>query len=163
MKFIDEKGRLGGKFSIVDLFVIVLVIACIGAVGLKLKKAESLSGGDRTIVYKVLVENIRDFSVDAINSNFEGITDAESKKAIGDIVDVEVKPARVLVQMNDGSYTMTKDDNRNDVVLTIKAQGTETDDAYFTSSGRQIMAGEIMNINNGYCQSYGEIISVKVE
>ncbi len=163
MKFIDEKGRLGGKFSIVDLFVILLVIACIGAVGLKLKKAESVSGGDRTIVYKVLVENVRDFSVDAINSNFESVTDAESKKVIGDIVDVEVKPASVLVQINDGNYTMTEDDNRNDVILTIKAQGTETDDAYYTSTGRQIMAGEIMNINNGYCQSYGEVVSVEVE
>ena len=163
MKFIDEKGRIGGKFSIVDLFVILLVIACIGAVGLKLKKAESVSGGDRTIVYKVLIENIRDVSVDAINSNLENITDAESKKVIGSISDIEVKPARVITQKNDGDFVMTEYDNRNDVTLTVKVAGTETDDAYYTSSGRQIMVGEIMNINNGYSQSYGEIISVEVE
>ncbi|MEE0943880.1 MAG: DUF4330 domain-containing protein [Clostridia bacterium] len=163
MKLIDKKGRIGGKFSIVDLFVILLVIACISAVGLKLKKAESVSGGDRVIVYKVFIENVRDVSVDAINSNLENITDAESKKVIGTITDIEVMPARVLSQKNDGSFVMTQYENRNDLILTVKAQGTETDDAYYTSSGRQIMAGEIININNGYSQSYGEVISVDVE
>ena len=163
MKFIDEKGRLGGKFSIVDLFVILLVLACVGAVGLKMKKAESVTGGDRTIVYEVLIQNIRDASVNAINSNFENITDAESKKNIGNIVNVDVKQAKVITQKNDGAFVMAEYDNRSDVILTMETSGTETDDAYFTSSGRQIMTGEVININNGYSQSYGEIISVSVK
>lgn len=163
MKFIDEKGRLGGKFSIVDLFVILLVVACVSAVGLKMKKAESVTGGDRTIVYEVLIQNIRDASVNAINSNFENITDAESKKNIGNIVDVTVKPAKVITQKDDGTFVMIEYDNRRDVILTLETSGTETDDAYFTASGRQIMTGDIMNINNGYSQSYGEVISVDVK
>ncbi len=163
MKFIDDKGRIGGKFSIVDLFVIVLVLACIGAVGLKLKKAETVSGGDRTIVYDVLVENVRDVSIKAIEDNFENVTDAESKKGLGNIVNVTAEPARVLVQKSDGKYTFAEYDNRYDVTITLKAQGTETDDGYYTSSGRQIMVGEKLNMNNGYSQATGEIISVKVE
>lgn len=163
MKLIDEKGRIGGKVSIVDLFVILLVAACVAAVGLKMKKSESVSGGNKTIVYEILIENVRDASVNAIKSNTAGIIDAESKKEIGDIADIDVNPARVLVQTNDGGFDIAEYDNRYDVTLTIESKGTETNDAYYTSSGKQISAGEMLNINNGYVQSYGEIISVTAE
>lgn len=163
MKIIDKKGRIGGKFSIVDLFVILLVAACVAAVGLKMKKADSVSGGNKTVVYEVLIENVREASVNAIKSNLTGVTDAESKKEIGDIADVAVKSARVLVQTNDGNFKIAEYENRYDVTLTIESKGTETNDAYYTSSGKQISAGEMLNINNGYSQSYGEVISVKAE
>ncbi len=163
MKFLDEKGRLFGKLSIVDLFVILLVLACIGAVGLKLRASKTVSGGDRTITYAVRIENIRDVSVEAINSKKDGLIDIEKKKELGSIESVEATPARVLVQTNDGKFKFAEYDNRYDAVITIKTSGTETEDGYYASSGRQISVGESIGINSGAAQFFAEVISVTAE
>lgn len=162
MKFMDDKGRIGGKFSIVDLFVILLLLACVAAVGLKLKTAQNVRGGDRVITYTIRVENIRNTSVEAIKAEAK-VTDAETKKELGEIVNVETSPARVLVQTFDGGFSYAQYDNRNDAIVTVKSTGTETDDGYYTSSGRQIMAGEVIGVTNGYSQFFGEIVTVGVE
>lgn len=162
MKFIDEKGKLFSTVSIVDLCAVVLVIACIAAVGVKLGKKQEISGGNAEIVYKVRIENIRDMSVNAIKQNFKDVKDAESKKIVGDITDIETKNARVLVQTNDGEFKIEEYTNRFDAIISLKATGTETDDGYFTSSGRQIMVGDSMGFNNGYAQFFAEVISVEV-
>lgn len=163
MKIFDDKGRIGGKLSVVDLFVIVLVIACVAAIGVKLGKKDTIRGGEKELVYNVQIENIREMSVDAIKSNFENITDASTKKEIGDIVGIDIKPARVLVQKSNGEVQFAEYDNRYDVVLTLKAKVSETDDAYYTESGRQIAVGETLSINNGYSQAYGQVVSMKIE
>lgn len=162
MKFIDENGRIGAKVSIVDLFVVLLLIACVAAVGLKLKTAQSVRGGDRVIEYTVRVENIREQSVNAINQKCDGIIDAETKYDIGEITDVQTTPARVLVQTNDGDFKMTEYDNRYDAVITLRTNGTETEDGYYASSGRQIVVGDSLGVNNGYVQFFSEVVSVNV-
>ena len=162
MKFIDEKGKIFGKVSIVDLFVILLLIACFAAVGLKLHTAQTVRGGDRVIEYSVIVENIRDVSINAINQKYDDIIDAETKYDIGEIIDVQTSPARVLVQTNDGDFQMTEYDNRYDAVVTLRTNGTETDDGYYASSGRQIVVGDSLGVNNGYVQFFGEVISVSI-
>ncbi len=163
MKFLDDKGRFFGKLSIVDLFVVILIVACIGAVGLKMQASKSVSGGDRTITYDVRVENIREMSVNAIDKNREGLIDADSKKELGSVINVSSSPSRQLVQKNDGTFVFTEYDNRYDIIVTLQASGTETDDGYFTSSGKQISVGDTIQIKNAASQYYGEIASVVVE
>lgn len=161
MRIIDDKGRIGGRISIVDLFVILLLIACAAAVGLKLHKAQTVRGGDCTIEYSIRIENIRDMSVNAIKQNFEGVIDAETKHELGEIVDIQTTPARVLVQTNDGDFKLAEYDNRYDAVITFRTSGSETEDGYYASTGRQLMAGETLGVRNGYAQFFGEVISVK--
>lgn len=161
MKFADNSGRIMGKFSIVDLFAVVLVVACILAVGTKLQKKQEISGGDTLITYTVRIENIRDMSVNAIKQNFKGIIDAENKKEVGDITDIRTSPARVLVQTNDGEYKLEEYNNRYDALITLLVSGNETNDGYYTASGRQIIVGESIGFNNGYAQFFAEVVSVE--
>ena len=162
MKFLDDKGRILGKFSIVDLLVIVLLIGCVAAVGLKFKTSQSIRGGDCVIEYKIRVENIREFSVNAMRQTGKDVIDAETKHDIGEIVDVAPQKARVLVQTNDGDFKLSEYDNYFDTVISMRTTGTETDDGYFASSGRQLSVGDTIGVNNGYAQFFGEIISVEV-
>ncbi|MBQ6893019.1 MAG: DUF4330 domain-containing protein [Clostridia bacterium] len=162
MKLIDEKGRIGGKFSIIDLLVILLIIACVFAVVIKMQTTEDVRGGDRTITCEVRVEYIRDITVNAIKSVSE-VIDAETEKELGEILDITTTPARLIMQVNDGSYTFVEYQDRYDAIVTIEAEGTETNDGYYTTSGRQLMVGETIGISNGNVQFFGEIISVKAE
>ncbi len=163
MKFIDNRGKIMGKVSIVDLMAILLVIACVVAVGTKLGKKQEITGGNAEITYTVRIQNIRDMSVNAIKQNFKDVIDAENKKIVGDITDIETSLARVLVQTDDGEYKFEEYSNRYDALITLKSKGTETNDGYYTSSGRQIMVGDTMGFNNGYAQFFAEVVSVKAE
>lgn len=162
MKFIDDKGRIGSKVSIVDLFAILLLVACIAAVGLKLKAADAVVGGERTIVFEVMAQELRDVSVDAIKSSKKA-KDFENKKELGEITDVKEMPAEVLVQLNDGSYDYVYYGNRYDVVITIEAKGSETEDGYYTASGRQICPGEKIGIATENSRFTAEVTSVSVK
>ena len=56
---------------------------------------------------------------------------------------------------------MEEYDNRYDVVVTLQTNGTETDDGFYASSGKQICVGETIGTLNGYVQLFGEVVSVK--
>ena len=165
MKLIDENGKIGSKVSIVDLFALFLVLACIAAVGLKMQAVKTVKGGDVAIEYKVRVENVRKMSVDAMRQSIgeDGAIDIESKYELGKIVDVKAQPARVLVQTNDGKISLAEYDDRYDVYLTLEAEGRETEDGYYTHSGRQLSVGATVGIKAKYSQFYAEITEVKVK
>lgn len=162
MKFIDDKGRIGSKVSIVDLFAILLLVLCVLAVGLKFKAAEEVVGGEKTIVFEVRAQELRDVSVNAIK-NSKTAKDFESKKELGKITDVKELPAEVLIQLNDGTYDYVYYDNRYDVIITIEADGSETADGYYTASGRQVCTGENIGIATENSRFTAEVISVSVK
>lgn len=167
MKFIDEYGRIKGKISIVDVSVIVLIVLGILAVGFKFtmppamdKKGEK---NDILITYQVMIQGIRDFSVNAIKENFDGILDAETKVNVGKIVNMDVKPWRVMIQTNSGEYILKEyDSEKYTAVITLQCDGIETEDGYFTLSGRRVVTGETVGFDNGHAQFFAEIINTDV-
>ncbi len=123
MKFIDKKGRIFGKINIVDIIVILLLIFAVVAVGIKFKKVQTTQGGDKTIEYTVRVERLRQISIDEIEREYKNIQDAETKKAIGNIVSVEKTSARELVRLENGEYTFTQYDDKYDLIITLQTKG----------------------------------------
>jgi len=163
MKFIDEKGRIFGKISIFDLTLLLLIVFAVFAIGLKKDATSKTSGSDKTITYDVTIKNIRDVSVDAIYQNMESFTDAETGKEMGKAIDVKKENAKVKSMMFDGTYKLAEYENKYDVVITLKTWGTETQDAYFTRSGKQIITGDTVKIQNGFVRFEGEVSKVTVE
>lgn len=165
MSIIDKNGKIFSKVSIVDLFALLLVIACAAAVGLKLQAVKTVKGGDAVIEYKVRVENVRQMSVDAMRQSIgiDGVIDIESKYELGKVIDVKEQPARVLVQTNDGKFSLAEYDDRYDVYLTLEADGSETEDGYYTHSGRQLSVGATVGIKTKYSQFYAEVTEVNVK
>ncbi len=163
MKFIDEKGRIFGKISIFDLALVLLIVFAVFAVGIKKEATSQTSGSDKTITYDVTVKNIRDVSVQAIYQNMESFSDSETGKALGEVLDVKKENAKVKSLMQDGTYDLAEYENKYDVTVTLKTTGTETNDAYFTESGKQIVVGDTVKIQNGFVRFEGEVSKVVVE
>lgn len=165
MKFMDKNGKIFSKVSIVDLFALLLVVACIAAVGLKVRTVKTVKGGDVAVEYVVRVENVRDFSVEAMKKSIgaDGVIDIESKYEMGKVTGVKEQPARVLVQTNDGEFVLAEYDDRYDVYVTLEAQGSETEDGYYTHSGRQLSPGATVGIKTKYSQFYAEVTEVRVK
>lgn len=162
MKFIDEKGRFFGKVSIFDLLLVLLVVFAVFAVGMKKNTLQETSGGDKTITYQVTVNKIRDVSVEAIYDDMQNFVDSETGKALGEAIEVTKENAREKVLLEDGKYSFVVYEDRYDVTITLKTSGTETHDAYFTSSGKQIVTGDTIKLKNAYVDFEGEVTKVDV-
>ncbi len=160
MKIIDEKGRLFKKINIIDLVIVIAVIALLTATVVKFKTSDTYLSKGRTLEYTMLVENVRQPTVDAINQA-DYLVDYESKKEIGSITDVKVMGASELELMNDGKYKEVKFKDKYDVMLTVAVTGTETEDNFYTSSGKKIVVGDEIKINNGYVGTTAIVKSVK--
>ena len=160
MKIIDEKGRLFKKLNIIDLVIVIAVIALLVATVVKFRTSDTYLSKGRTLEYTMLVENVRQPTVDAINQA-NALIDYESKKEIGNITDVEVSGASELELMNDGKYKEVKFKDKFDVLLTVSTTGTETQDNFYTSSGKKIVVGDEIKINNGYVGTVAIVKSVR--
>ncbi|MGI6586530.1 MAG: DUF4330 domain-containing protein [Gracilibacteraceae bacterium] len=124
---LDEKGRLFGKISIVDIGVLLLIAVLIGGVYYKffmVDKDQNAAKFD-TIEYKVLVEEVRQQSVDAMEIGAD-IYDAKTDSPMGRIEDIEVLPATGQLTKADGTVVIAEKPERFNVLITIKVPGIET-------------------------------------
>ena len=162
MKIIDSKGKLFGKINIIDFAVVALVIVLLLSAVIKFDKAEKQMTSDKIIEYTLKISQIRQASIDALNEEFEGIKENDTKKVLGDIVNIDVSPAIELVKLTDGSYKNVELVDVYDALLTIRVQGTETEDNFYTNTGKKLIVGDHITINNEHVSSYGVVKSVKV-
>lgn len=162
MKIIDSNGRLFGKINILDLLIIVCVIVLLFSVKVKYDKSPSQMSSDKKIVYTVEIEDVRQPTVDAIYENQENVTDKETKKNLGKIIDIKPVNAKESVKLTDGTYKVVEKEDKFDVTLTLEVSGTETNDNYFTSTGKKLIVGENISIHNKKVVVNGMIKSIEV-
>lgn len=123
----DEKGKLFGKISIVDIGVLLLIAVLIGGVYYKffmVDKDQNAAKFD-TIEYKVLVEEVRQQSVDAIETGVD-IYDVKTNSPMGRIENIEVLPATDQLTKADGTMVIAEKPERFNVLITIRVPGIET-------------------------------------
>lgn len=162
MKIIDSKGKLFGKVNIIDLAVIIVAVVLVLSAMIKFDRAEKQMTSDKVIEYTLKIKQIRQPTIDALNEEFTEIKETDTEKVLGDITDIEITPAQELVKLNDGSYKIVELKEVYDALLTIRVQGTETEDNYYTHTGKKLIVGEKITINNEHVTSAGTIKSVKV-
>jgi hypothetical protein len=128
---LDEKGRLFKKFSIVDIFVLLLIVVLIAGAYYKffmVDKSQNAAKFD-TLEYKILVSEVRQQSVDAIEIGAD-IYDVKTDAPMGKIMSKEVKPATEQLTKADGTVVIAEKPERFDVVVTIQVPGIETKYGY---------------------------------
>lgn len=162
MKIIDEKGRFFGKINLVDLGIILLLVLAFCAVGAKLAKERFADRETVELTYTLAVRGVRQQSVDAISMETKGITDAEKDEPLGDIVDIEQTPALELVETVTGDFKWAEYSDKYDLYITLKTDGIKTEDGYFIESGKKLMYGSTVGLNNGYSQMFGTIENIEV-
>lgn len=163
MKLVDEKGRLFGRLNLVDLGIVLLIVLAVCAVGFKVVRERFADRKTVQISYTICVNGVRQQSVDAISMVKENITDAEKDEPLGDIVNIVKEPAVELLQMADGEYKKAEYPDKYDLYITLETEGTMTKDGYFTSSGKKLLYGSTIGLNNGYSQMFGVIENIEVK
>ena len=162
MKIIDSNGRLFGKINILDIIIVLAVLVLLFSVKVKYDKSPAQMTSDKKIVYTVEIENVRQMTVDAILSQTENVMDKETKKGLGNITGKNISKAKDIVKLVDGTYKTVSKEDKFDILLTLEVKGTETNDNYFTFTGKKLIVGDEIAIYNEKASASGMIKSIEV-
>jgi hypothetical protein len=123
MKIIDRQGRLFGKLSVIDLLVLLVVVILAASLYLKRNVMEHTSP-TASIVYEVKISGIREDMLDNWQVGDEVYdTDNDSGSAIGVITQIRSEPSQSSAALADGTYATYTMEGRQDVYLTLSADG----------------------------------------
>lgn len=157
---IDLKMKTKGKFNIIDVLAIVLVVVV--ALGLVVRFKSNVTTAvksDEEFVYTVKVSGVKEYTVKALTEKGK-VTDKKSEMDLGEITDVKSSPAKVQSERADGKYVWAELPDRYDVTLTVKTRGKEAENSYITADSNELSVGRTIDIYTKYVHTTGKIMSV---
>ena len=131
-KFIDERGRLFSKVSVIDLGVLLLILLVIAGAFVQFRVIEP-SGTvieAAPIRYTLEITGVRDWTLNNIR---EGDTVFSGDTAVGTVVGVSAIPHQVLVSGGDGGLWWGEVPERYVVLVEVSATATVRDGRYLVS------------------------------
>ena len=172
--FIDNKGKLFGKISIVDICVVLVVI--VGVLGayitvsnlnsgklsdnskLALNSSSPVLAGTVTFELK----GVRSMTMDALREGDE-VYETEDEKFIGTISKVTSKPATKEYVANDGTFYIAQIPQKYDVEVCVDVTGKNTETGFHTESGLQLLYGKEIEIKTSTVKTKPEIIGIDLK
>lgn len=163
MRFLDEKGRVFGKISVIDL-VVVLVLVVAGAWFAYAKFGRNLEADvaarQQPIEYTIIVPTLRPTTAEALamgGSVFEFKTGAN----IGTIRGVKTEPCEVWTIIGDGTWLKVKDDGKVDAYVTVSSTARVGEDT-ITVNGVEVRVGLSLGIKTKWAQVNGHILTMEL-
>lgn len=155
-----KDGKIKGKFNIIDIFAIVLVLVVIAGIVWRFGSSVTTAvQSDSEFMYTVRVEGVRDYTVKALEKGGK-ITDKNSTMDLGEIVDVEVSPSFVTRERADGTIVKSNMPERYNVLVEIRTYGKESDNSYIAADSNELSVGRMTEIISKYVHTSGKIMSV---
>lgn len=151
-KLIDEKGRLFGKVSLIDIFVLLFALVMAFAVYLRFFSNEttSLRADSDTFTYTVKVEGVRQWTVDGFHEG-DKMWDSDHDTYIGTITSVRSEPSTGEYTLVDGTSKIATRGDRYDVYLTVEAEGLISNGRYYASRTYEVGANSGIYFYTKYC------------
>ena len=152
-KLIDERGRLFGVISAVDILAVLLAAAL-----LVMAYMRFFSGGEANVsedhfvpvTYQIKLGKVREFTAQAFRVDDRLWSD--SGEDMGVIRSIEVSPAVLATETSDGQVRNMVAENYVEVLLTVTADGSVNGDRYY--AGRTFGLGV-----NGQIAFYSKYVS----
>jgi hypothetical protein len=160
-KLIDENGRLFGKISVIDIFVILIVLIAGVALYVKYNVLETTTTAAETtpITYTLTVRTVRDYTIESLRPG-DLLFDKTGGggNSVGKITDVSYTEARLPSELADGRLVMGSYEDRYDVVITVTADGNVSDGRYLVNKTYELNVNSIRLFYTKY-SSFEAVIS----
>ena len=137
------------KINIIDIGIILILILFIVGLSIRFSGTEAISPVNNTtqLEYTVIIENIRDYTVEALKkSNI--LTEQKTGAVIGEVLSMETKSYFEEVKGTDGKLYLAEVPNRYSCTLVLK------------SPVQEISAGKSFKLSTKYAQTTGTIVKV---
>lgn len=158
---IDKKGRIFGKVSIIDVFIVVLVMAVLAGAWYRFTKSKTPTPFVKTDKIRVefFVEEMPDFAVNAVKIG-DPVKESVQNTGLGRVVDIKKDSAIRWVETDKGEYVKTSREGYLSALVTIEAQG------FYGSNGVSInnvdyYIGRTLTLYVGNAALYGRISALE--
>ncbi len=163
-QFLDQKGRVYGVISIIDLLAILAV--AILAVGFYMKNHVLEASGGKIenvgIQVEILLEIVPEYLVDSIQVGDELFDhDHATGGAIGVITSVEVLPPSSLMALNDGTYAKVSSEENVNALVTVVGSGTTTDGRFSFNRVYELGINASRYFESKYSLFIGKVMSIQ--
>jgi hypothetical protein len=160
-KIIDDKGRLFGLISFIDVIVIVVVILLAVAVLLRTNTTGNsvMAPGTVGVTYTARVPSVRLSTVEQILPGDKLYTDMGT--FIGTITEVEYEDAYSQEPLADGTIVMGRVHERYDAILTVEAQCSFSDGSYYANKIFELKANSEHRLQTKYNIFTAVIVLIK--
>lgn len=163
MRFLDERGRVFGKISIVDLIIVLVLVA--GAAWFGYAKfgrdlGAEIAAREEPARYTIIVTTIRQTTAEALAKGgkvFEFKTGAE----IGTIKEVRTEPADIWSMQPDGRWLQVKSSDRVDAYVTVEATARIGENT-ITVNGVEVRVGTSIGVTTKWAQVNGNILTLEL-
>ncbi len=137
---IDKQGKLFGKISIVDIFIILVIILASVILFLKVSTGATSGGEASPVTYTVKVEGIRKTSEKYFKPGLPVYND--KGEYMGEIVKISNKKDAVTYnKLSNGDYVETTNPTRSDIEVVIKANATKNDKGVYIDGKISLLVG----------------------
>ena len=159
-KIIDDKGRLFGLISVIDVFVLVVVIILAVVVFMRFSVRESPQAVSNTIAvtYTVKYPSTRYTTYDMLRSGDKLYT--ESGTYIGTIRRIDFAEATALEPLLDGTFIIAKVQDRIDLTLYVEVQCSHIDGRYYADKVFELNVNSEHKMATKYNLFSGTILSI---
>lgn len=159
--FINKEGKLFGKVSIIDIFVlIIIVVAAFGVYTRFFTTNERVEVNKKQLEYQIKIEKVRQGTFDAL-SKLGPVYDKTTKEYMGEIKAVASEPYYEGQELANGELKKSEIPDRMNVIITIEADGSESAVGFYVGGSKYIGAGSSFNLTTKYAETTGEIVSIK--
>lgn len=155
-----KEGKLFGKISIIDVLVVLLIVALAIGICMRFSNAEVTEFSKNSYEYEVRVDNIRDYTVSALQKGGE-VYDQNTKEYLGTIVSVRDEVGEAVIPMANGEYKTVENEDRRTAFVTISFTGRENNGGYYTDTNQQIAVGETLLMNTKCAKCTGNVTKVQ--
>ena len=124
-RILDKRGRLFGLINIIDLLLLLVIAAGVLAVAQhRMGWGEQTRALERQPIEVVLVvEAVREPTVNVIQVG-DQVVDSRTNTYLGTVTHVDVEPATIVYQGNDGRFHETASPSRVDIWVTIQGSAS---------------------------------------
>ena len=120
----DEKGRLFGKVSIVDLLIILVVITAAAGIGYKFTRSKTVSPFIKTdsIQVRFYVEDAPSYAIDNVKIG-DPVKESIQNTGLGHVTDIQKGKSIFWSTDSSGRLVSSSREGYASVVVTMKANG----------------------------------------
>ena len=149
------------RLNWVDALILVLVLLLVAGTYMKFRVTgpTSVTTPQSPITYQLLITGTQQGLVDSLRVG-DTVYDTDSGNAIGTIADLQVSGSQTLYTADDGTAHLAQTMERYDVLLTINAQGSISEQGYFVNKIYQLNIGAIRPFYTAYVSAQGRVVDI---
>ena len=160
---IDRHGMVAGKVSLIDITLVLVLVSFAIGFGYRRLSAPVIQvdnmNMNKKIYVTLLVEPLRQFSLDAINEGDIFFKQFE-QQPMGTVAALRHEPAKAVIRHPNGISESVPMEKKYSLYITLECTGNLTSEGYFVNGSQRVVAGSELTIQSNMVVCCARIYSI---